>query len=190
MSAACPPTSVCPQDDGPASNRTERQGCEEGPRCRLAVEERHCWPREPGSQMRADAAAARATPTWVPSRTASTALRARETPSAPAATQRGRDPFHSPSPRFRGTSHPCEPKKVQRYMLPPGRSVASRITHHRSTDSTVLLSQRRRLVNEAEEDIRHIRFFHFGSALRATLSSCPLRIQQSSQDCIPVDVSS
>jgi len=65
-------------------------------------------------------------------------------------------------------------------MLPPGKSVASRITHRRWTGGTALLSQRRGLLNEAEEEFGHIRLFRFASAFRATLSRCLLRIQQSS----------
>jgi len=43
------------------------------------------------------------------------------------------------------------PQKMERNMLPAGKSVASRITHHRWTGGTALLSQRRGLLNEAEE---------------------------------------
>jgi len=44
-------------------------------------------------------------------------------------------------------------------MIPTRESVASRITYSRRTGSTVLLSQRWGLLNEAEEKVRLIRFF-------------------------------
>jgi len=44
-------------------------------------------------------------------------------------------------------------------MLPTEGSVASRITHFRWTGGTALLSQRRGLLNEAEEEFRHIRLW-------------------------------
>jgi hypothetical protein len=71
------------------------------------------------------------------------------------------------------------PQKVERDMLPAGKSVASRITHRRWTGGTALLSQRHGLLNEAEEEFGHIRLFRFASAFRATLSRRLLRIQQS-----------
>jgi hypothetical protein len=43
------------------------------------------------------------------------------------------------------------PQKVERDMLPTGKSVASRITHRRWTGGTAILSQRYSLLNEAEE---------------------------------------
>ncbi|CDK38777.1 hypothetical protein BN903_71 [Halorubrum sp. AJ67] len=40
---------------------------------------------------------------------------------------------------------------MERDMLPAGKSVASRITDRRWTGGTALLSQRRGLLNEAEQ---------------------------------------
>jgi len=50
-----------------------------------------------------------ATRTWVLSQTIGTALRVREMPFERAVTAHEPDPFHSPNPRSRSTSHPCEP---------------------------------------------------------------------------------
>jgi hypothetical protein len=78
---------------------------------------------------------------------------------------------------FEGCAH-VNPQKMQREMLLAGKSVASRVTHHRrGAGSTALLSERRRLLNEAEEDCRHISSLRFASTFRATLSARCLRVQ-------------
>ena len=142
----------------------------------------HRWHRaNPDRRWSLTHEGSRAISTWAPSQTTGTALRVREMPFERAVTAHERDPFHLSIPQFRGTSRPCEPEKMDRDMLPAGKSVASRITHRRWTGGTALLSQRRGLRTEAEEEFGHIRLFRFASTFRATLSCCLLRIQQSTQ---------
>ncbi len=81
-------------------------------RCRFAVEDvASMAPCEPGSQICAGSRRnLRHTDSGNP-RMTGTALRVRETPSTTAVTLYKLDPSHSPNPRFRGTSHPCERTK-------------------------------------------------------------------------------
>jgi hypothetical protein len=95
-----------------------------------------------------------------------------------AVTAHERDPSRSPNRRSPSTSHPCESAKMERGMLLSGKSVASRISHRCCTGGTALLSQRRGLLSEAEEEFRHIRLSRFATAFRATLSCRLLRIQR------------
>lgn len=78
------------------------------------------------------------------------------------------------------------PVKMRRQVLPIGKSVSSRVTHHRrGTGGTALMSQRCGLFNEAEGWHWYTHSLRFPSTFRATLSSRCHRVQQGSIDEIP-----
>ena len=86
-----------------------------------------------------------------------------------AVTDHEGDPSHCPIDDLAVHRIHVNPQNVERDMLPPGKFVASRITHRRWTGGTALLTQRHGLLNEAEAEFEHIRLFRFATPFRATL---------------------